>query len=244
MMRLWVLFALVLVFMVYPVRSAFDEGVMALSEGSYDKAIDHFLAEAKVTPDEAVYFNLGLAYEGQKNSIAALWAFEQALKYNPISNKSAANARLVFQQMNPDESWISPYGWSTKLFMFWSSSIWLILSIFFALVLAALVFVRFYPWKNDVVRKIAVISIPVVLILVVVCVVSLNQQAKHLNSYQFAYATNMEVELFIGKEGVLSTIKISPAERLEVLECENDWCSIRLKNGEIYWIQAEELLKY
>lgn len=243
-MRLGIISVIVLLTAVNPARSAFDDGVVALSEKKYEQAIEYFLAEAASAPDEAVYFNLGLAYEGQNNAVAAIWAFEQALKYNPISNKAAANARLIFQEMNPEQDWKSPYDWQIKLVMLIQAEFWVVLAVLMSLLLATSVFLLFFPSASWGWKKVAKFSLPVWIILFAFSMFSLWKQQDHLGTEKYGLVTRVDHTLFVGKDGVPSEVTAKLGERFRVMECEDDWCSIQLNNGEVYWLSMEDLLRY
>jgi tetratricopeptide (TPR) repeat protein len=224
-------------------QSSMEEGLEFLGEKDYGQAIQTFQNEVKNNPSSEAFYNLGIAYIGKGEALYALWAFESALKYNPSSSKAAHNARVLFTELHPEENWIAPYGLGIRIVTYFSATFWMALAFLFSLGISVLIFFMLAKQKH--MHQNTFRALLVVGTLLLVCFVwAYGANKSHYSRDTYAIVKYHNAPIFIGKEGVPAATQFNIGDRLNFIVADEEWTSVSTKEGDVYWIESNQLLRY
>ena len=223
----------------------FEKANAAYNAGSYDSAIilyDRVLdADLESVP---VYFNMGNAYYKMREYPMAIYCFEKALKIDPSNedvrtNLAIANMAIVDKIEEVPQSFIAK-GWN-GLKNTLSGGQWTVLSLvaFALLLVSAYLFLRA---RRMGIRKLGFFAGLVMLAVFALSVLFAAQMKRAaLTEDQAIIMTptvtvkstpnEISVDLFVLHEGT----------KVEILDHADGWNKIKIANGSVGWLQAENM---
>lgn len=226
----------------------FEQANAAYNAGSYDTAVTLYgKVQAEGLESVPLYYNMGNAYYKMRQYPMAIYCYEKALKLDPSNddvknNLAIANLAIVDKIEPVPESFIVK-GW--KGIRAWlSGDHWAWCSIVaFALLLACLYL--FLRSRKIGMRKLgffAGILFFLVFVLSVVFAMQLKQSAERQDQAIVMTPTVMvksspsdtSVDLFVLHEG----------SKISILETVDGWSKIRIANGSVGWMKADDMLPF
>ena len=226
----------------------FEQANAAYNAGSYDTAVTLYgKVQAEGLESVPLYYNMGNAYYKMRQYPMAIYCYEKALKLDPSNddvknNLAIANLAIVDKIEPVPESFIVK-GW--KGMRAWlSGDHWAWCSIVaFALLLACLYL--FLRSRKIGMRKLgffAGILFFLVFALSVVFAMQLKQSAERQDQAIVMTPTVMvksspsdtSVDLFVLHEG----------SKISILETVDGWSKIRIANGSVGWMKADDMLPF
>lgn len=226
----------------------FEQANAAYNAGSYDTAVTLYgKVQAEGLESVPLYYNMGNAYYKMRQYPMAIYCYEKALKLDPSNddvknNLAIANLAIVDKIEPVPESFIVK-GW--KGMRAWlSGDHWAWCSIVaFALLLACLYL--FLRSRKIGMRKLgffAGILFFLVFVLSVVFAMQLKQSAERQDQAIVMTPTVMvksspsdtSVDLFVLHEG----------SKISILETVDGWSKIRIANGSVGWMKADDMLPF
>ena len=223
----------------------FEQANAAYNMGNYDSAkvvYEKILA----TDMESVplYYNLGNAYYKMHDYPMAIWCYEKALKLDPSNEEVQTNLvianRAIVDKIEPVPQSFIVRGWRNARASL-SGDQWAWCSIvFFALLLVSLFL--FLRSRRVGLRKLGFFT-GLVFLLVFALSVVFAAQLKHASQTQDqailmaptvtvkSSPSEISVDLFVLHEGT----------KVIVLETTNGWCKIKIANGSVGWLEADNM---
>ena len=231
-----------------PADEWFEQGNLAYNSGNYDDAVELYQkildADLESVP---VYYNMGNAYYKMRNYPMSIYCYEKALKLDPSNeevqtNLEIANLAIVDKIEPVPQSFI--VRWWRGLRSMCSCDLWAWCSVgaFALLLICAFLFFRS---RRVGLRKLGFFM---GVIFIVVFALSVVFAAQH------KYAATHQDQAIIMTPTV--TVKSSPAEasvdlfvlhegtKVAILESSNGWNKIRIANGSIGWLEADDMLPF
>lgn len=226
----------------------FEEGNAAYNEGNYEQALTSYGAiEALGMESALLYYNIGNTYYKMKEYPKAILYYEKALKLDPSdedirTNLAIANLAIV-DKINPiPQSFINR--WWNSLKSSFSADGWAWMSVvLFALLLLCLF--AFLMSKRQGMRKLGFFVGIVMLIGLALSVIFAIEKRSDLQRQDEAIImtptvtaksspSTMSVDLFVLHEGT----------KVRILDAASDWRKIRLADGTVGWLPAEDMIAF
>lgn len=225
-MKLILLTIVSLLFVVTPVvagksESAFEKSKKAYYEKNYAEAITLLEAELKKEPrNPSLYFNIGLAYKGEKKYAKAIWAFEKSLKLNANDTESIQLIEACYQELNSNQTWKSDTGTFQRALFSMGSNFWSLMAIVFS-ILAALFIIRMQQIKVIQKKKnqlgLAIASCMLLLVSVYIASGTYNYERAH----DYAIVIDNNVAAFNSEnlsDQDTSKIELNPGTKVRVIK--------------------------
>lgn len=227
--------------------SLFQKGVDELVKGNNKQAQKYFQEDILKSPSFSNYYNLGITAGNIGDWNKAKWAFESALKFEPLNDDVEYNARFATQKLNKSQVWTNPYSIGEQAIVGFGSIAWTLLTIFFSLCLGLFIYVilRKSNKESALTKWSFRLMIPAILLFIVsfFCVYSINN---HFNQHRFAILKGSNSKFYISPNGVEANNDIDPSKRLQILKYAKDstWVQLKSYNDKTLWISSEEIYRY
>ena len=236
------------VFAQNPADEWFDQGNTAYNSGDYGNAVELYQKILDSGMESVpVYYNMGNAYYKMREYPMAIYCYEKALKLDPSNeevqtNLEIANLAIVDKIEPVPQSFI--VRWWRSLRAMCSSDLWAWCSVgaFALLLICAFLFFRS---RRVGLRKLGFFMGLIFLIVFALSVVF---------AAQLRHAATTQDQAIIMTSTV--TVKSSPAEasvdlfvlhegaKVTILESSNGWNKIRIANGSVGWLEADDMLPF
>lgn len=227
--------------------SLFQKGVEELVNGNYESAQKIFQEDILRNPSFSNYYNLGVTAGNLEDWNKAKWAFESALKYEPLNDDVQYNAKFATQKITQSKVWDNPYSIGKQVIIGFGSVAWILLTIFFSLCVGIFFYVIFRKEdKNNTLNKWSSrLIVPAILLFIVsfYCVYSINN---HFDHQRFAILKGNNSKFYISPNGVEANNDIDPSSRLQIMKYAKDstWVLLKSTDGNIVWVEREEVYSY
>ncbi|MBV1888206.1 MAG: tetratricopeptide repeat protein [Urechidicola sp.] len=225
--------------------SLFVRGNELYKLGNYEQAIEQYklIEELQVQSDD-LYFNLGNSYYKLNKVAPAIYYFEKALKVNP-SNEDAQKNLAFANRMTIDAIDILP----KTIFQDFSEAViyklpyntWAILSVLFSFLGAILFLLYHFSYSSR--KKLfyfntAILSAVLLIFSVLFSYKSYDFTVNTRTAIVFEQVTEIKNAPTLNSETVF---KLHEGTKVFVLDEIDDWKKIKLTDGKIGWIIAENL---
>lgn len=218
----------------------FENAVALLSQEDFIEAEKVFLEYLEFHETSELYYNLGVAYNGQANFIMALWAFENALKIKPNNELIAQTAFETAKNIENFPSWESPYSSWIKFAVLVPIPLWYILS-FFSLCLVG--FLLYKIISSKLVQKTYLY-----LALSLACgslFISLGFTAhQHYNEDSFILFTTEDIPTYLSVDGMAFNADYIPGMRYPILSQNEKWIKFEFSDDRPLWVEKSKVLMY
>ena len=231
-----------------PADSWFDEGNAAYNEGNYDQALDRYNAIVDSGLESAsLYYNMGNTYYKMRDYPHAILFYEKALKLDPSNeeirtNLEIANLAIVDKITPVPKSFIVK--WRESLGSLFSADGWAWVSVAaFAILLLCLF--AFLMSRRTGMRKAGFF----IGLLAVLCL-----------ALSVCFAVQKQKDMKYQDEAIIMTptvtVKSSPSEnsvdlfvlhegsKVRIMDSANNWNQIRIADGSVGWLQAENMIAF
>jgi tetratricopeptide (TPR) repeat protein len=226
-------------------KSLFDNANLLYKEGKFEEAIKLYKQiEAKDSVSSTLYYNLGNSYYKLNNVANTIYNYEKALLLNPL-NKDAANNLAFAKRMTIDVIEELPKTFLQRLevnyLQKFSYNQWAILAIVFSF-LAAVLFLLFYFSNISNKKRIYFLtSITSFLLLIISVFITYHQYKKAMNT---KYAIVFSAKTSVNNAPTLNSdviFELHEGTKVSVLDAVDNWKKIKLSDGQIGWISAENI---
>lgn len=227
--------------------SLFQKGIEEMVKGNYQKAQKTFQRDILNDPSYSNYYNLGFTAGNIGDWNKAKWAYESALKYEPLNEDVQYNAKFATQKLNKSQVWNHPYPVYQQVVIGFGSITWIILAIFFSLCVGLFLYIILSRNnKNSGLTRWSLrLIIPALFLFVVsfFCVYSIND---HFNHQRFAILKDNNSKFYLSPNGVEANYNIDPSRRLQILKYAKDstWVQLESQKNIILWIKSKEIYSY
>lgn len=230
-----ILCCLMTLFIVAQEDTLFNKGVTALSEGNSEKAALLLSEDVAKSPSYEGYYNLSIAFLEQRNWSGALWASEEALKWNPSSRIAINHAKKAVAQLGNDSSWKHPYSWTKRIIISVPLGFWYSLALIAALLIGFFLFYlitkgkafRFYSYRY------LNLLFGVVFVVSIVNGVLVNH---HFTSPSFVYAKEQNQKLYASQNGIVLKQSLKLGNRYAILNQSEDWVKVKYHDNQPVWV--------
>lgn len=212
---------------------------------NYEEAIEeyHLIEELQVQSDD-LYFNLGNSYYKLNQVAPSIYYYEKALKVNP-RNIDARNNLAFAKRMTIDAIEVLP----KTIFQKFSDSIiyklsynsWAIIAVvlsFFGALLFLLYHFSYSSRKKLFYFNTSILSVFLLILSVVFAFKSYDYEVNTIEAIIFQQTTEIRNAPTLNSETVF---QLHEGTKVIVLDAIDDWKKIKLSDGKIGWIIAENL---
>lgn len=241
-----ILFYIVLVFVTMTQvfsQSKFELGLKAMAQENWNAAIEMFQEDRDSLYAVESDYNIGVCYIGLEDFNTALYFFEKALKTSPSNDRIIDNASLSFKKLYPEESWSHPYNGFKRMILSLSPSVWILISLLFAALLAWIVYSLVL---GDTLKKnrnimVLLIGIP----LWVFTIYGVFETYNHSRELHFLIPKNIEVTTFITVDGIEAEEKLQVGKRYEIItETQSGWVRFHGNSSSSLWVRKSDVFLY
>ena len=226
----------------------FDQANAAYNSGNYEDAVVLYQNILNTEQESVpVYYNMGNAYYKMKEYPMSIYCYEKALKLDPSNEEVKANLEIanlaIVDKIEPvPESFI--VRWWRSLRAMCSGDLWAWCSVGAFALLLVFAFM-FFRSRRVGLRKLGFFMGLVFLVVFALSVVF---------AAQLRHAATTRDQAIIMTPTV--TVKSSPAEtsvdlfvlhegaKVTILQTSNGWNKIRIANGSIGWLEADDMLSF
>ncbi len=221
------------------------EGNKQYDAKAYEKAVASYEKVLKSGYESAVlYYNLGNAYYRTGKFTKAIINYERAKRLSP--NDEAINSNLKLMQNHVvDKIEAIPefffFSWIQNIRYLLSSDAWAISSIVgFVIVLVMVAFFLFTT--SQFVKKLAFFKGVFLLLIVIVTFIFAYQQKQSVSIHNTAIITTpaVTVKSSPGSDGT-DLFQLHEGTKVTITDEEKQWYEIKLANGSVGWLKAEEM---
>lgn len=226
-------------------NALFDRATEAYNEGEYEKATESYLRILENGEHSAeLYYNLGNSYYKMNQIAPSIYYYEKALLLRP--NDPEIKNNLAFaRNMTLDAIEKLPETGLSKIYRtiveFLSFEQWAYVAVV-CMILFVLAYLAFYFLRYATHKRIAFIGSIISLIVAALAVILAYIQYNDFNTDQPAIV--FPEESIVKSEPnnrSQEAFKLHQGTKVNVLEELNDWKKIRLADGKIGWISAEDI---
>lgn len=227
--------------------SLFQKGIDELVKGNYQQAQNNFQQGSIENPNFSNYYNLGVTSGNLGDWSKAKWAFESALKYNPLNEDAEYNAKFATQKITQSKEWHNPYSVGKSVIIGFGSVLWIFFAILFSIFSGLFLYIIFRKdKKNSVLMKWSLrLVIPAIFLFMVsyFCVYSINN---HFNQQTFAILKGNDAKFFISPNGVEANNEIDLSGRYQIVKYTKDstWVQLKSQKNNVLWIDHKEIYSY
>lgn len=214
-------------------------------EGDYTRALEMYKAiEAQENVSSALYYNLGNCYYKLNNVAATIYNYEKALLLDPLNEDAATNLifakRLTLDNIEElPKTFLEKF--NEKVLQKLSYNSWASVAVSFSF-LGTLFFLLFYFSRiSSKKRSYFILSILSFLCLITSVFITVNQYNMKKNTVEaiiFAETATVKNAPTLNSEDVFT---LHEGTKVFVLDGVDNWKKIKLADGKIGWIDAEEL---
>lgn len=227
--------------------SLFHKGLENIINEEYQKAQKDFLQDIKEHPSFSAYYNLGIAAGKLENWHKAKWAFETALKYQPLNGDAQYNARFATEKLKENYVWTHPYPWLERLTLGFGTTTWIILVSVTSIIIGLFAFVSVSKTKlSNTIEKWSRRLIVLVVLLFMVSFFGIYSNNQHYNTERFVILKNTNTDFYISPNGVQIKEEINPASRLKLVEYAEDssWIKVKTQGKNQLWLEKKDVFTY
>jgi len=205
---------------------------------AYEKIIDSGEESA------ALFYNLGNAYYKSNNIPLAITNYERAKRLAPNDEDIIFNLRLAKTQTIDKIGSLPEFfltNWYNSITGIANTNTWAYLSIFTFLL--SLILLLFYFFSKSVqIKKITFLSASFLLLMSLLSMSSSYYQKKQNFDNSFAIITTPSVNIKGSPDQSSTNLFIlHSGTKLQILDHIQDWCKIKIENGEIGWIKIDDV---
>lgn len=226
----------------------FEQANAAYNAGSYDSAIMLYNKVLQTDLESVpLYFNMGNTYYKIREYPKAIYYYEKALKLDPSNddvktNLAIANLAIVDKIEEVPQSFIvKAWNGLRRSLSGWQ---WTVLSIvaFGLLLVSAFLFLRS---RRMGLRKLGFFGGLVMLVVFVMSVLFAAQlkKAKFTEDQAIIMASTVTVKS-TPNEASVDLFVLHEGTKVEILDQADGWNKIKIANGSIGWLQAENMLPF
>jgi len=214
-------------------------------EGKYSEAIENYLKiEAQQRISSELYYNLGNCYYKLNKVAPTIYNYEKALQLNPL-NQDAANNLVFAKRLTIDNIEEIPKTFLQKFNKNYLQKLsyndWAMVTVAFSF-LASILFLLFYfsniPSRKRLFFVTSILSFFLLILSIFITFNQYNKDKKTVEAIIFAETsevknapTSNSEEVFILHEGT----------KVSILDVVDNWKKIKLADGKIGWVIADEL---
>lgn len=193
---------------------------------------------------EALYFNMANAYFKTNQVAPSIYYYEKALQLNPndedvLFNLDYAN-RMIIDNIEPLPKSLGQKFRENVVLKF-NYNTWAASAVIFAL-LFALLFLLYHFSNSTSTKRIYFITSIVTAVIVLAIVVFAHQNKKIVKSTKYAivFAAQTDIRSAPTQSGEIN-FELHEGTKVKVLETIDNWKKIKLADGNIGWIEAEDI---
>lgn len=223
----------------------FEKANDAYKKTNYEEAIDLYKKiEEQQLVSSTLYFNLGNSYYKINDVASTIYYYEKALILNPLNKDAATNLEFA-KRMTIDTIEELPktffQRFEVNYIKMFSYNQWGIISVVFSF-LAALLFLLFYFTTSSGKKRLFFItSVFSFLLLLISIGTAFNQYNKAINTkYAIIFAPKAIIKN-APTENAEEVFTLHEGTKINVLDAVDNWKKIRLADGKIGWISADDL---
>lgn len=235
---------LVLVFgLNYAFASDFKNGLAALHNKQYSKAIGYFSQATEAQPTSvSAWNNLGISYFKLRKYGYAIHAFQMAAKLDPSDTHSQENIELCYQKLEKTPRIDEAYSSTQKVAYQIGGFKLNMLALVFSTILAFLLF-KLLKRGQTMKNVYLIISIPV-LFLLITCIFLSVKASTYLQSYKNAVVVQSNASLFVNEMGKLSDEMLSEGSSVEVIGKKEGFYEIKGSVGQTLYLRKVDCKVY
>ena len=227
------------------IDSLFNSANTLYKEGNFDAAIQKYKAiESKKLVSVELYYNLANAYYKSNKVGPSIYYYEKALKIDPL-NEDVKNNLIFAKRLAIDTIEELPttifQKINTNYFQKLSYNQWAIVAVMFSF-LASFLFLFYYFSVTPAKKRTYFITSIIGFILLVFCLfITYNQYSFSKNNKEavvFADKTKVRNAPTLNSEEVFT---LHEGTKVFVLDTIDNWKKIKLADGKIGWIIADEI---
>jgi len=227
------------------IEKLFEEANDMYKVGKYEEAIAVYeKIEYNNDISSELYYNLGNSYYKLNNVAATIYNYEKALLIDPLNEDATNNLifakrltidniealpKSVFQKF--DENYIKKLSYNN----------WAIVTVIFS-VLGSLLFLLFYfsytPSKKRFFFTASIICMLLLMVSVSVSYKEYSYSISNVDAIVFAEKTEVKNAPTFNSEDVFT---LHEGTKVKVLDSIDNWKKIKLADGKIGWIDAEDI---
>ncbi len=229
-----------------PVDSIFHRANELYRQGNYEKALEQYRQiPARGFHSSDLYFNMGNAYYKLNRIPWAIYYYEKALKLDPRNNDAKNNLQIARRGIQ-DRIQRLPESFTRrmikKIYMLFSPDTWAWLAVISLLTGWVAFVVYLYS------RKPAIKRLFFTLFLIFLSLLPVFWQMGYRANRELSetYAIVMVPKSTLYTEPNLSSEKtgiVHEGLKVQIIEPDGDWYKIKLPDGKIAWITANEIKK-
>ncbi len=225
--------------------SLFTDANELYKNGSYEKAIELYKkAEDLQVHSDDLYFNLGNSYYKLNKIAPSIYYYEKALKLNPANSDVLTNLAFA-KRMKIDAIEVMPKTFFQKFaesFIYkltYNSWAWLAVAFSF---LGAILFLLYHfsysSGKKLLYFNTSILSALLLIITVVFAYKSYDNEVNTKSAIIFKQTTEIKNAPTLNSDTVF---ELHEGTKVQVLDAIDDWKKIKLADGKIGWIIAEDM---
>ncbi|MFY0604512.1 MAG: SH3 domain-containing protein [Flavobacteriaceae bacterium] len=226
-------------------ETLFKEANDLYKVGKYEEAISLYQKiEAQKVISSELYYNIGNCYYKLNNVAETIYNYEKALLIDPLNEDAFNNLifakrltidnieslpKSVFQKF--DENYIKKLSYNN----------WALLTVIFSM-LASLLFLLFYfsytPSKKRFYFTGSIICMILLIITISFSYKEYNHSISNIHAIIFAEKTDIKNAPTLSSENIFT---LHEGTKVKVLDSVDNWKKIKLADGKIGWVDAEDL---
>lgn len=213
--------------------------------GKYEEAIDVYRKiEAQNVISSELYYNLGNCYYKLNNVGETIYNYEKALLIDPL-NEDAANNLIFAKRLTIDNIEALPKSVFQKFDENYIKKLsydnWALLAVIFSILSSSLFLLFYFSYTPSRKRFFFTSSSLCVLLLIVSLTLSYKEYAfskSNIDAIVFAEKTEVKNAPTFNSEDVFT---LHEGTKVKVLDAIDNWKKIKLADGKIGWIDAEDI---
>ncbi|WKD85276.1 Photosystem I assembly protein Ycf3 [Polaribacter huanghezhanensis] len=226
-------------------KMLFDNANLLYKDGKFEEAIKIYQEiEAKDSVSSTLYYNLGNSYYKLNKVAHAIYNYEKALMLNPLNKDAATNLGFA-RRMTIDNIEELPKTFLQRLEINYLQKFtynqWAMFTIVFSF-LAAILFLLFYFSTISNKKRIYFLTSMLSFFLLIISVfITYHQYQKALNT---KYAIIFSPKTTVNNAPILNSdeiFELHEGTKVRVLDAVDNWKKIKLSDGKIGWISADNL---
>ncbi|MGB0914490.1 MAG: tetratricopeptide repeat protein [Crocinitomicaceae bacterium] len=219
----------------------FQESIKAIEKESFNKAITGF--ESIITADSnntGAYYNLGVAYLGNKNYGKAIWAFEKVLNRIPNDSETTEHLEYTYEQLDNNllyEPRLNSF--AAGLYSI-SSNKWSMIAIISSLFLASCIFIFKSNSAHSTKRMMMIFGF-VFSFTLISSVILASSTKQYQTEKNYGIVTDKEISTYTESQEELAE-KLVEGERVQLVEPEkNGFIKVFKANRETVLVSTEDI---
>lgn len=219
----------------------FKKASKAIEKKSYQEGIQGFEKIIAEDPNNAgAYYNLGVAYMGEKCFGKAIWAFEKVLNKIPNDAEVSEQLEYAYRELNNDMSYEPRLNsFASGLYGIKSNS-WSIIAIFSSFLIALCIIVFKLKDAHSTRRLMMIFGFgfSIIFISSIILAASTNEYQSEMN---FGIVTKKSIQTFDNKQELNST-KLIEGERVRLLQKDtSEFIQVESINRDVFFVRIEDI---